>query len=181
MRKVSSPHCGLICVKGYKVKQSVAPILEAIFKKHGDIASECVFKTVSVRQSILEVVCEVVKQLQTNFFSATTIISELGEIECKVAEAEAANINVSWLRSDMENIRKWNKSKKEPALLMEMKTNITLFKKAAEKDLRERNLELVKAKRLCEEAERRVKVVYVVERKLDNDILESKVDYDLHW
>ena len=59
---------------------------------------------------------------------------------------------------------------------MEMKTNITLFKKAAEKDLRERNLELVNAKHLCEKAERRVKVVSAVERQLDNDILESKVD-----
>ncbi|PWA91426.1 hypothetical protein CTI12_AA089520 [Artemisia annua] len=181
LRKVSSPHCGLICVKGYKVKQSVAPILEAIFKKHGDIASECVFKTVSVRQSILEVVCEVVKQLQINFFSATTIISELGEIECKVSDLEAANINVSWLRSHMENIREWDKSKKQPALLMEKKTNITLFKKEAEKDLRERNLELVKAKHLCEEAEKRVKVVYAVERKLDNDILESKITSPLCW
>lgn len=101
--------------------------------------------------------------------------------ECKVSDAEAANINVSWLRSHMETIRKWTKPKKDPALLMKMKTSTTLFKKAAEKNLRERNLELVKAKRLCEEAERRVKVVYVVERKLDNDMLESKVDYDLHW
>ncbi|KAD6118768.1 hypothetical protein E3N88_10039 [Mikania micrantha] len=61
LEKFSSPHSGMICVRGYKVKESNAPILEAIFKKHGDIAAECVFKTNSVRSSILEVVCEVVK------------------------------------------------------------------------------------------------------------------------
>nr|GFB67573.1 hypothetical protein [Tanacetum cinerariifolium] len=65
-------------VQGYKVKKINAPILEAIFKKHGDIASDCVLKTASVRESILQVVCEVVKRIQTN--DVATIISDMEEI-----------------------------------------------------------------------------------------------------
>ncbi|XP_071699622.1 uncharacterized protein [Rutidosis leptorrhynchoides] len=72
----------MIRVQGYKIKKSNAPILEAIFKKHGDIASNCVVKTASVRESILEVICEVVIRIQTNDFA--TIISNMEEIEMKV-------------------------------------------------------------------------------------------------
>ncbi|GJT96792.1 phospholipase-like protein [Tanacetum coccineum] len=104
-------------VQGYKVKQSVAAILKAIFKKYGDIASECVFKTVSMRESILEMVCEVFKQIQTN--DITTIISKMGEIECNVSDAEAANINVSWLRFDLKTNLKWNKSQKRVSFAYE--------------------------------------------------------------
>ncbi|GKD85440.1 hypothetical protein Tco_1356594 [Tanacetum coccineum] len=95
----------------------------------------------------------------------------MGEIECEVLDAEAVNINVSWLRSHLETNLKWNKSQKESALLMEMKANTTLVRWAVEKDLRDRNLELVNVKYLCEEAERRVEVLYAVERKLKSDIL----------
>nr|GEZ83798.1 phospholipase-like protein [Tanacetum cinerariifolium] len=42
-KRVSSPQSGIICVQGYRVKTINAPILEAIFKKHGDIAAKCVF------------------------------------------------------------------------------------------------------------------------------------------
>ncbi|GKB26109.1 phospholipase-like protein, partial [Tanacetum coccineum] len=50
----------------YKVKNSIAPILKAIFIKHGDIAAECVCKTASVRSSLLKVVCKVVRRIQTS-------------------------------------------------------------------------------------------------------------------
>ncbi|KAI3681949.1 hypothetical protein L2E82_50258 [Cichorium intybus] len=37
--KVWSPESCTSCVQGYNVKNSIAPILEAIFVKHGDIAA----------------------------------------------------------------------------------------------------------------------------------------------
>ncbi|PWA88211.1 phospholipase-like protein [Artemisia annua] len=83
---VSSPQSGITCVQGYKVKNINAPILEAIFKKLGDIASDCVFKTASVIESILEVVCDVIMKIQTN--DVKTIISEMEEIESQVSGAE---------------------------------------------------------------------------------------------
>lgn len=67
------------------MKNNIAPILEDIFKKHGDIA-KCIYKLVSARTSFLEVVCEIVTRIQTD--NITTIISEMNEIECQVSEAE---------------------------------------------------------------------------------------------
>ncbi|KAI3806921.1 hypothetical protein L1987_22839 [Smallanthus sonchifolius] len=64
-----------------------------VLAKHGDIAAECLFKTDSMRSSILEVVCEVVRRVQTN-----DVIEKMEEIESQVSDAEAANIDVSWLR-----------------------------------------------------------------------------------
>nr|GEY37876.1 phospholipase-like protein [Tanacetum cinerariifolium] len=102
-QNVSSPRSSVVSVHGYNVKESVAPILESIFKKHGDIAANCSFKTESIRASFLELVCDVVKQIQT-----TELIATMEEIECKVSEAEAANINVSWLRSHLDDVKKNN-------------------------------------------------------------------------
>ncbi|GJU25160.1 ribonuclease H-like domain-containing protein [Tanacetum coccineum] len=108
---VSSPQSGIICVQGYKVKNVFAPILEAIFKKHGDIAATCVFKSSSAREFILEVVCEVVTKIQTN--DVTNIISGIDEIKSQVYTAEAANFNVSWLRVSLNDIRKRNEAGKK--------------------------------------------------------------------
>ena len=63
-REVSSPQSSIICVHGYKVN-IYATILEAIFKKHGDIAATCVF-TDAMRTCLLEVVCDIVRQIETN-------------------------------------------------------------------------------------------------------------------
>ncbi|PWA53093.1 phospholipase-like protein [Artemisia annua] len=141
-----------IFVQGYKVSNSIAPILKAIFIKHGDIAAECVCKTASVRSSLLKVVCKVVRRIQTS--DVTTILSEFKEIERQVLDAEATNINVSWLLAHMEAIQKRNEAMKKSTLLMEVKVNTMLVKRAAQIDLRERGTELEAAEKLFEEAER---------------------------
>ncbi|KAD4585536.1 hypothetical protein E3N88_23137 [Mikania micrantha] len=84
-----SSQCDIICVQGYKVKKSVAPTLESIFKKHGDIAAECVFKPASMRSSFLQIVCEVESQIQT-----TDYLEEMEEIEQQLLATGAANINI---------------------------------------------------------------------------------------
>ncbi|KAL8260894.1 hypothetical protein R6Q59_024943 [Mikania micrantha] len=169
LEKFSSLHSGMICVRGYKVKQSNAPILEAIFKKHGDIAAECVFKTNSVRSSILEVVCEVVKQIQTNEF-----VGKMDEIDRQMSDAKAANIDVSWLQAHLEAIHISNKYN----LLMEMKSNTILVNRAAQMDLRERRADLVAALQQFQQAERCVRVLHLVEKNLNDNILESKAIID---
>nr|XP_043637363.1 uncharacterized protein LOC122608333 [Erigeron canadensis] len=166
LRKVSSP-CD-------NVKHSVAPILEALFEKHGDIASKCIFKTVSVRASLLEVVCEVVRRIQTN--DATTIISEMKEIESHISDAEAGKINVSWLRAHLEAICEREEARTRSSFLVEMKANIILVKRVARMDLRERCEELLTAQEQFEKAERCVKVLDLVNKKLDNDILEFQAE-----
>jgi hypothetical protein len=151
------------------VKRSMATILETIFKKHGDIAANCIFKTSSARTYFLEVVCEVVGRIQTNDF-----IEKMEEIECQVSDAEAANINVSWIRAHFEAIRKRKETSENHSLLMEMKSNTISVKRAARMDLRERRAELVAAQQRFKNAERCVRVLQLVENKLNDSILESK-------
>ncbi|XP_071698118.1 uncharacterized protein [Rutidosis leptorrhynchoides] len=164
----------LIRVQGYKIKKSNAPILEAIFKKHGDIASNCVVKTASVRESILEVICEVVKRIQTDDFK--TIISDMEEIEMKVLDAEATNMNVTWLRTHLESLHKKNTAQKRSSLHGQMKANTSLVKRAAKMDLEERRIELVTAQEEFKKAERCVQVLDLVETKMNNDFLESEAE-----
>ncbi|KAI7753669.1 hypothetical protein M8C21_015811, partial [Ambrosia artemisiifolia] len=118
--KVSS-QSDIICVHGYEVKQSVAPILESIFNKHGDIAADCIYKPASMRSSFLEIICEVVSQIQTN-----DDIDKMERLEQQVLVAEAANINVSWLQVHLDAIRKRKEASRKRSLLMEMKANTSL-------------------------------------------------------
>ncbi|KAJ0794719.1 putative phospholipase [Helianthus annuus] len=169
--KVSS-QSDIICVQGYNVKKTVAPILESIFKKHGDIAADCVFKPASMRSSFLENVCEV-SRIQTD-----DGIDSIEEMEQQVLATEAANIKVSWLRAHLDIIRKRKEASTKCSLLMETKVNTVLVKKAAQMDLRERCVELMSAQERFEEAERCVRVLHLVENNLNDSILESKGNID---
>ncbi|GKC23970.1 phospholipase-like protein [Tanacetum coccineum] len=102
-RDVSSNQSYVICAQGYKVKNVNAPILEAITKKQGDIASTCVFPDAVLRTSLFNVVCETVRRIETD--DAANIISHMEEIESQLAAAEAAKINVSWLRASLNAIQ----------------------------------------------------------------------------
>ncbi|GJT41191.1 phospholipase-like protein [Tanacetum coccineum] len=176
--KVSSSQSGNICVQGYKVKDINAPILETILKKHGDIAAKCVF-TDPMRTSLLEVVCEIVRLIETN--DVTNILSKMEEIKNQVTAAEASKINVSWLQVHLETILKRNEAQKKKTLLMEMKTNTALVKRAARTDLKERYAKFVVAHNQLEEAKRCVKVLDLVEKKLSKDVSEFKAEKDLFF
>ncbi|KAK1413131.1 hypothetical protein QVD17_34898 [Tagetes erecta] len=173
LAKLSSSQSDIICVQGYKVKQSNATILETIFKKHGDIAANCIFKTDSVRSSFLEVVCEVVRRIQID-----DVIEKMEEIECQVSDAEAANINVSWLRAHFETIDRMKATIKKYSLLIETKSNAILVRRAAQMDLSETSVELMAAQRRFQKAERCVQVLHLVEKNLNDSILESKGKMD---
>ncbi|XP_071697055.1 uncharacterized protein [Rutidosis leptorrhynchoides] len=164
-------------VHGYKIKKSNAPILEAIFKKHGDIASNCVVKASCVRESVLDIVCEVVKRIQTNDFA--TIISDMEDIEMQMLDAEAINMNVVWLRTHLEAFHKKNASQRQSTLLVEMKANTRLVKRAAKMDLEETRIELATAQEKFKKAERCVEVLDLVETKLNDKFLESEGEKDL--
>ncbi|GJW79822.1 phospholipase-like protein [Tanacetum coccineum] len=150
--EVSSPQSGIICAQGYKAKSINAPILEAILKKHGDIASTCVFTDAAMRTSLLEAVCDIVRRIETN--DVTNIMSSIKEIESQLHVVEAAKINVSWLRAHLEAIRKSYEAKKKATMLMELQTNTILVEKTARSDLKERHAKLVAAQNEFAEAER---------------------------
>ncbi|GJW05862.1 hypothetical protein Tco_1568285 [Tanacetum coccineum] len=81
VRKFLAPQYDI--VQGYEVKQSVAAILKSIFKKHGDIASERVFKTVSIRESILEM-----KSSKQTVNTISTMEAEFVALDKAAKEAE---------------------------------------------------------------------------------------------
>ncbi|PWA49143.1 phospholipase-like protein [Artemisia annua] len=181
---VSTTQSCLKCVQGYKVKKSIAPILEAILEKYGDIASDCVFKTPSVRASILEVICEIFIRIQTN--DVTELISEMEEIECQVSAAEVYKINVSWLRQhlswlqhNLDAIHKRMVTKEKCSLLCKGKANVSLVNRAAKRDLEEAQIELLTAQERFRKAERRVEVLNLVEKRLKDSLFEeSKAELD---
>ncbi|GJR29890.1 phospholipase-like protein [Tanacetum coccineum] len=141
----------------YSVKQSIAPILEAIFNKHGDILADCSFQVASVRTCFLEVICEVVKRIESS--DVSTIISDMEDIQRQVSEAHAANINVSWLRDQLKIIHTRNEALKKTASLKEMKVNTIMLKRPARTDLIKRCEELVAAQERCVTAEVCIKVL----------------------
>ncbi|GJW86007.1 phospholipase-like protein [Tanacetum coccineum] len=167
--KAATTQSALKSVQGYKVKESIAPILEAIIKKHGDIASDCVFKTPTVRASILEVICEAVSRIQTNDVADT----EMEEIQCQVSAAEANKMNVSWLRQHLDAIQKKTETKEKCSLLMKGKASISLVNRAANRDFEETRIELLTAQEKFKKAERCVEVVKLVEKKLHDSFLED--------
>ncbi|KAK9066052.1 hypothetical protein SSX86_015454 [Deinandra increscens subsp. villosa] len=161
VEKFASPHSDIICIQGYKVKRSNATILEGIFKKHGDIAANCILKTLSARAYHLEVICEVVRQIQTQD------LIEMGEdIECQLSDAEAVNINVSWIRAHFEAIHKSKKTSENLSLLMAMKENMILIIQAAEMDRAKRSLEL-------SAADKCVRVLHLFQQNLNDNILKK--------
>ncbi|PWA42621.1 phospholipase-like protein [Artemisia annua] len=173
---VSSPDSGMTCVQGYKVKNINAPILESIFKKHGDIAANCAFISSPARESVLEIVCEVVRKIQTN--DVTIIISDMEELQSQVSAAEAIKVNVSWLQAHLEAIHKRTEAKKKCSMLMRMTANTSLVTIAAEMDVKEIQSELTTVQERFEKAKRCVEVLNIVKKKLNDNFLVSKAETD---
>lgn len=147
-------------VGGYRVKAANAPILTSILAKYGDIAAHCMFTSAAVRASMLEVICDIVKRLQSN--NAEDNISQLEAMESEVRDAEAAKIEVSWLQQCMVKFRE-AKVGKSPLLLKEMKGNLMLVSKAAQRDL-------AAAQKWAKEAESCMGALAVVGKKISDDM-----------
>lgn len=113
--------------------------VQVILKKHGDIAADCVLKTDSMRSSILEIVCEVVKQIQGN-----DAFEKLEEIEKRVSDAKAVNIDVSWIEAHLETIQKRKEDIEMYTLLMKKKADHLLDENVAQINLRNRRVEVRK-------------------------------------
>ncbi|KAL8464563.1 hypothetical protein ACS0TY_034183 [Phlomoides rotata] len=165
----------LLNVNAYKVKASAvsaAPILEAIFEKYGDIAARCIFKSASVRASLLEVVCNVVQKLQHHDLEA--ILSDLENIANEVSDVAASNIEVSWLSKHLTQLHKIVPFKDKSIELRKTKGLLGILTKAADDELNKRQAELRLAEERFKEADRRLVAVNLVGRKIDEDILESE-------
>ncbi|XP_076934219.1 uncharacterized protein LOC143600407 [Bidens hawaiensis] len=164
---------GKICVQGYEVKQSSAQILEAIFKKYGDIAAYSIFQTSYVTPLILEVVCEIVKRIQTN-----EVVEKLEETERQLSDAEMANIDVTWLQAHLEAIRENAEVLKRSKPVKKTTKDILLTERAARTDLKDADAEVVAARARVEQAEMFVNRLRMVEKNWDDKILDCKARLD---
>ncbi|KAL0441710.1 UNVERIFIED_CONTAM: hypothetical protein Sradi_0109900 [Sesamum radiatum] len=163
---------GLVNINGYKVKRATATVLEAIFAKYGDIAAHCLYKSTSVKASLLEVICNIVQRLQ--FYDFEAILSDLEAMENEVSDVEASKIKVSWLQEHLANVRKVAAFREKSFQLKKTKGKTGLVTKAAAKELKLRQAELLLAQERFKEAEKRVTAIRLVCRKIDDDILESE-------
>ncbi|KAL0342176.1 UNVERIFIED_CONTAM: hypothetical protein Scaly_1880200 [Sesamum calycinum] len=163
---------GLVNINGYKVKRATATVLEAIFAKYGDIAAHCLYKSTSVKASLLEVICNIVQRLQ--FYDFEAILSDLEAMENEVSDVEASKIKVSWLQEHLANVRKVAAFREKSFQLKKTKGKTGLVTKAAAKELKLRQAELLLAQERFKEAEKRVTAIRLVSRKIDDDILESE-------
>ncbi|KAL0319064.1 UNVERIFIED_CONTAM: hypothetical protein Sangu_2062600 [Sesamum angustifolium] len=163
---------GLVNINGYKVKSATATVLEAIFAKYGDIAAHCLYKSTSVKASLLEVICNIVQRLQ--FYDFEAILSDLEAMENEVSDVEASKIKVSWLQEHLANVRKVAAFREKSFQLKKTKGKTGLVTKAAAKELKLRQAELLLAQERFKEAEKRVTAIRLVSRKIDDDILESE-------
>ncbi|KAK4436680.1 hypothetical protein Salat_0001900 [Sesamum alatum] len=163
---------GLVNINGYRVKSMTAPVLEAILAKYGDIAAHCLYKSTSVKASLLEVVCNIVQRLQCYDFEA--ILSDLEAMENEVADVEASKIKVSWLQEHLANVRKVAVFREKSFQLKKTKVKTGLVTKAATKELKQRQAELLLAQECFKEAEKQVNALRLVSRKIDDDILASE-------
>ncbi|CAK9157453.1 unnamed protein product [Ilex paraguariensis] len=168
---------GMIDVQGYSVKPSNAPVLRAIFAKYGDIATNCLYKSSSVRASLLDVVCSVVQRLLTN--DNTVLMSYIEAIESEVSDAEKAKLKVSWLRKHLTKVHEIEAVGHRSSLLKEAKTRSSLAIKMATKDLEQKRVDLVEAQEQFRQAERCVEALKLVSQKINNDVLESVTEENL--
>ncbi|KAL8117414.1 sister chromatid cohesion protein PDS5 homolog D-like isoform X2 [Apium graveolens] len=147
-------------VGGYRVKAANAPILRSILAKYGDIAAHCMFTSAAVRASMLEVICDIVKRLQSNNVEDNML--QLEAMENEVRDAEAAKIEVSWLQQCMKQFREaevW----RSPSQLKEMNAKLMLVSRAAERDL-------AAAQKWAQESENCVRALAVVGKKFSDDL-----------
>lgn len=147
-------------VGGYRVKAANAPILTSILAKYGDIAAHCMFTSAAVRASMLEVICDIVKRLQSNI--AEDNILQLEAMETEVRDAEAAKIEVSWLQQCMKEFREAQVGRC-PTQLREMKAKLMLVSKAAQRDL-------AAAQKWAKESESCMRALAVVGKKFSDDM-----------
>ncbi|KAM0001916.1 putative sister chromatid cohesion protein Pds5 [Helianthus debilis subsp. tardiflorus] len=171
--QVSSSQGGTVCVQGYQVKESNADILEAVFRKHGDITADCIFETRFMRSSILEAVCEVVRRIQTN-----EVVEKMEDTERLVSDAEAVHVDVAWLRPHLEAIRKKTECLERSNKLRETRKHALLVEAGVRKDLIETSAEVVAALERVGQTERLVNVLTVFEKNLDEKLLECKAELD---
>ncbi|KAL1809759.1 hypothetical protein ACET3Z_026749 [Daucus carota] len=106
-----------------------------------------------------EVICDIVKRLQSS--NAAHTISHLKAMETELRDAEAARIEVSWLQPFLTKFRE--AQGKNPSVLDQMDSSLWLVSKAAERDL-------AAPQKWATESESCLRALAVVGKKFQDDM-----------
>ncbi|KAJ4822988.1 hypothetical protein Tsubulata_000358 [Turnera subulata] len=98
---VESP--AVIMVEGYRVKETLAPILRKVITKYGDIARNCVMETTEGRSLVMKHICELILALQNKqFFELTD--HEINQSLTLIHDFKKAGLEVGWIQKCFEEI-----------------------------------------------------------------------------
>ncbi|XP_022861339.1 uncharacterized protein LOC111381756 isoform X3 [Olea europaea var. sylvestris] len=166
----------LVNFKGYKVKANNISVLEAVFSKYGDIAANCLYKSTTVRASLLDIVSDVVKRLQ--YYDVEDILTELKVLDDEVSDLEATKIDVAWLHQHLAKVHEFAACYDKTLLLKEAKANSRLVLGASKKEMLKRRAELVAAQERFKDAEKRVNAMKLVGERIEDDVQKATAKED---
>ncbi|KAK2397402.1 hypothetical protein P8452_18404 [Trifolium repens] len=141
-------------VKGYQVKEEFMPILTKIIGKYGDIAKNCVTKSVKSRSALLEMICEIISEFEKKDLSKT----KEGALKSNIALVEGIkkmNVEVDWLHTRLIEVREAREVLMQSRMLKEKtdqnKKLIEEYESTFEKcEMRKKELE-EQLKAICDE------------------------------
>jgi hypothetical protein len=175
-------------VKGYQVKEEFMPILTKIIGKYGDIAKNCVTKSVKSRSALLEMICEIISEFEKKDLSKT----KEGALKSNIALVEGIkkmNVEVEWLHTRLIEVREAREVLMQFATLKEKtdqnKKLIEEYESTFEKcEMRKKELE-EQLKAICDE--QAVRKLNIAKAKNDSATIsrivgfaKSKVQRFLH-
>ncbi|KAJ6671553.1 hypothetical protein OIU85_015310 [Salix viminalis] len=131
-RSVVSDSC--VSVGKYHVRANVAPILQLIFEKYGDIATGSRLESASMRAYYLECLCFVVQELQCTPFKQLTK-SKIREMLAVLKDVESAQIDVSWLRDILNDLAEGMELSNQHQAAEEAKSNCDDLIESTKKEL----------------------------------------------
>ena len=105
-------------MNGYQVKQEFMPILAKIISKHGDIANNCLTKSVKGRSALLEIICGIIFEFEDNNLSNINECVLEDRIRL-VGGIKDMKVEVDWLHMRLIEVREARDILKKSAVLKE--------------------------------------------------------------
>ncbi|KAM7256602.1 hypothetical protein ACFE04_012343 [Oxalis oulophora] len=182
IQSVISDSC--VPVGKYHVRPSAASILQSIIDKHGDIAVNCHLQSVSMRAYYLECLCSVVQELQSTPMTQLTK-GKVKEMLAVLKDVEFAKIDVTWLRSILNQVSGDIELLNQHRTLETAKEQCNLVLESTKKELESRLEDLAEkeqgfneAKALMEETKARLDKLQLESLQLNNTLtsVKSKVE-----
>jgi hypothetical protein len=136
-------------INGYHVKPEYMPILRKIIGKHGDIAKNCIAKSVNYRSKLLELICEIISELDNK--DVTNIKGkDLKKKISLVDEIKIMEVEVEWLRTRLTEILEARQILKQSGKLKEKFDSNKESIEIAESALQECETAKKKLKAICD-------------------------------